>query len=698
MPATTRLLVAALLLTGCLGLTSEPLDAATVAGPLGAVRIEEAEIVEQNETAISFAWEGVAPRAVDGLRVSASPSKAVELPPAQHVRVSATLEWEGDADLDLYVADASGAIACAATSDGAGPESCRAFVWQPMEAPAEWAVYALPFRALQETPYRVTLTVESAVPPDVGFDLSMLTRPVHEALPKSVSYAASSLDGAKLYAETFLPDGPGPWPTIFVLSPYYEHGLAALGMGVDVEGGIRNYYVPRGYAVVVADVRGTGNSEGCYEMMGDAERQDAHDLVEWIAAQEWSDGKVGMWGVSYVGTTPHMAAVMAPPHLETIVTVAGVTSQWRNMYLNGVPIEHRSYPTGYWTGQGLPPPSDVERGPAWVANAAQGPCTDMGGPAHVAPGTYEKGIYDAYWDERNQTTLVENVQVPVFYAQGFRDRLVTPEEALDWFNELPSPKKGHFHQGTHQLPPRSDYRVAVHAWFDRFLKDIDNGIDRSSVVEVQLNDDTIRFGDAWPPTDAVPLRLHLTADGALAREAPAEGEAAYLADNGRSGDAALTDLLPMGTLTQAAGLPTRLVFESEPLDAPLHVAGVPWANLVASSSASNTYFLLSLYDVDGDEWTEVAEGWMNAHLRDGFDRSAPLTPGETYAFGFKFMPREYVFAEGHRIGVRILGHDARVDPVDQPLAENTVRFGPEGSWIELPYLAAPDVRARPTDL
>ncbi|HEX9815438.1 MAG TPA: CocE/NonD family hydrolase [Candidatus Thermoplasmatota archaeon] len=520
--------------------------------------------------------------------------------------------------------------------------------------------------------------------PATGFDNTTLTKPVFAMLPKTRHYIQAAIDDIQLYSEVFLPEGPGPWPAILINSPYYDHGTMG---ALDVEASFRTYFVPRGYAVVVADVRGTGYSEGCMDMMGAKEQRDTYDLVEWIANQTWSDGKVGMYGVSYVGTTPHEALIMAPPHLVTVVTVAGVTHQWRNMYQNGVPYSNRFYPLTYELLEGAPPPGDAERGPDFVLNAAAGACDQEEMIEHVTPPTYGRGIYDDYWTERNFTLKVENIKASIFYNQGFTDRAVNPMEAIYWYNEIPTPKKAFFGQWPHRTPNRTDWQETLNGWFDHWLKGIPNGIMDTPPVEVITNDERIRVDDEWPPSDARNHRLYLSS-GKLSETAPAaKGSDTYFADTANRGAEGMFD----------AVRPTQLRYESEPLAEELYMSGLTWANLRASSDARNTYFLLSLYDIDAaGNWREVSEGWMNAHLWKDFAQSNPLTPGQEYTFRFKFEPRDYVFAAGHQVGIAVKGHDSRVFPFDEPATTNTIVYDAvEGSYIELPVLDDPQLHELP---
>ncbi len=543
-----------------------------------------------------------------------------------------------------------------------------------------------------------------------GINTSLLTQDQYEILPKEIAYVDASTpdamgDDVRLYVEIHLPDGEGPWPVILESSPY--NVLRANGhLDTFLDHDLVETYVPKGYAVLLAHVRGTGNSEGCMDMMGPREQADQADLVEWAANQPFSNGKVAMHGFSYVGTTPHEAAIHDPDGLETIITGAGVTNQWRNTYQNGVPYDGRHYPLTYQALVGTPPPTNIDQGPDWATNTAKNACGQEDAIEAMSPGTYEKGLYTEYWDERNLTKGAAHVTVPMLYMQGFTDRAVNPMEAIDWFNDINTPKKGLFHQAGHTYPPRADYAIIEHAWMDRWLKGIENGIMNTPTVEVQTNTDTVRTGDAWPPTNPQHQRLNLTETN-LTLDAAPQGEATYLADMARNpipGPAGtIADATPASDAyhdpAEPAGYPSRLSWTGPAFDAPVHMAGPLVLNLNASVDAENTYFLFDAYDESPQgERTWIAEGWFNAHLRDGFDQSAPLTPYEPYRFTITFEPREWVFEEGHKLVLEVNGHDDRVYPIDEFVTVNTIHVGPQGSSIDIPVLEDPPLSALPDSM
>jgi putative CocE/NonD family hydrolase len=127
-------------------------------------------------------------------------------------------------------------------------------------------------------------------------------------------------DGVHLAADIYRParegkPAPGRFPTLLTRTPYNKDGVSGDG----------RYYAERGYVVVANDVRGRYASEGTWRMMDD-DPQDGYELVEWIARQDWSDGKVGTFGTSYPGGTQHALAEMNPPHLTTMIPIDALSN------------------------------------------------------------------------------------------------------------------------------------------------------------------------------------------------------------------------------------------------------------------------------------------------------------------------------------------------------------------------------------
>ncbi|MGZ6946414.1 MAG: CocE/NonD family hydrolase, partial [Acidimicrobiia bacterium] len=132
-------------------------------------------------------------------------------------------------------------------------------------------------------------------------------------------------DGTVLLADVHRPDDDGRYPALVSASPYPRQ-IQDLGapMGF-IEAGATDFWVPRGYVHVIANLRGTGGSGGTFGFFDEQERHDVHDLVEWAAAQPWCDGNVGMLGISYFAMTQLEAAIEQPEHLRAIFPLAVTT-------------------------------------------------------------------------------------------------------------------------------------------------------------------------------------------------------------------------------------------------------------------------------------------------------------------------------------------------------------------------------------
>jgi len=159
-------------------------------------------------------------------------------------------------------------------------------------------------------------------PQTTGRTYRNLSQPSHTAMCDE-DVPALMRDGVSLLTDVHRPIEPGRYPVLIAASPYPRQ-IQNLGAPAGfIEAGASDFFVPRGYVHVIANLRGTGGSGGTFGFYDGQERRDMHDLVEWAAAQPWSDGNVGMVGISYFAGTQMSAAVERPPHLKAIMPFAG---------------------------------------------------------------------------------------------------------------------------------------------------------------------------------------------------------------------------------------------------------------------------------------------------------------------------------------------------------------------------------------
>jgi len=161
-------------------------------------------------------------------------------------------------------------------------------------------------------------------PQATGREYRNLSQPEH-AIREEQNRRVPMRDGIALLADVLRPDASGRFPALVAASPYPRQ-IQNSGIPIGfVEAGTSSFFVPRGYAHVIANVRGTGGSGGEYAFFGANDRADMHDLVEWTAAQPWCDGHVGMVGISAFAMAPLAAAVEAPAHLKAIFPLAATS-------------------------------------------------------------------------------------------------------------------------------------------------------------------------------------------------------------------------------------------------------------------------------------------------------------------------------------------------------------------------------------
>jgi len=274
-------------------------------------------------------------------------------------------------------------------------------------------------------------------------------------------------------------------PTILTISPYTTLFIGR--NGGTITGGAKNEtWVKAGYSRGVADVVGTGNSGGCYDYGGKREKETGHDLVEWIAKQKWSTGKIGMIGGSYEGTTATATATQAPTGLKTIVPEAAISRWYGYAYSGGMRYflnnedpsdEGFDTPLLFDFGLALPPPVDPA-GEDWAGRVAENitPCDQL---QHMERG-YDNDTpdYDKFWIQRDYLRDADKIDIPVLVAHNWGDWNVKQEEGWNLFHALKnSPKKVMFFGDRYSGhgTPDGAYAKTVRAWMDHYLMGENNG-------------------------------------------------------------------------------------------------------------------------------------------------------------------------------------------------------------------------------
>jgi putative CocE/NonD family hydrolase len=459
----------------------------------------------------------------------------------------------------------------------------------------------------------------------------------YEVLP-SERVSVTSFDGVQINGFILRPNLPPevPVPVILTATPYMQPGTVPTGFHV---GGVPGRsYAAAGYAVAAFSVRGTGDSGGCFGMKSKAEQRDLPIIIDWLARQPWSNGRVGMQGISYPGTTPVMAAIQNPPALKTIVIAGTILDEYG---FNHSPQGAALLPVAmtnavFGAARGITVPYSLPpRSAAGIATAPERLCPELLKANTVGTTGEATGDRDAqFWSERRFIDGVPGITAATFVVHGFQDRWGSGHAFQDdwaWQTLQSAPKRMLVGQWWHEWPSSNsiypeykltDWPQRQLAWYDYWLKGWGDAAPGLGEVEFQDSSGALTKTDAWPPPLA--KRGADQARGPHAGLARRHDEVLYLREQGLQPDAgreaaSFVSVFPPWTggndpnLTGIGGPsgngwrwstpcpdPTRLVYTSEPVQQRTLLAGNAFGSLKLESSAPAGVYELQLYDVGPD--------------------------------------------------------------------------------------------------
>jgi X-Pro dipeptidyl-peptidase len=473
------------------------------------------------------------------------------------------------------------------------------------------------------------------------------------------SYTVPTRHGP-IYLEVVHPTRDGkilPAHGILTSSPY-----SVLGRNRDA-----GSYVPRGYARMYADTVGTGNSGGCFDYGGARERESGKDVVEWIVAQPWSRGRVGMAGGSYDGTTATAAAVERPKGLATIVPEVAISRWYDYAYSGGIRYTYTNEmlgkrgpgavaeegfdtPLAFDFGLAVPPPVDVTS-PDWagrVANATR-VCEEL---QHTERGYDLTPDYDAFWQERDYTLDAAKVTIPVLVTHNWGDWNVKQDTGFRLWNSLTGSKHKKMFFGSRfngHGRPGGDYAAVKLAWLDRWVGGVKNGIERSLPDVTSQTADTAGAGDFLAGKAPKPQKITLGSTAGLGL-VPGAGEAgdgpSVPFSVAGSESAAMADLSP-GVHGD------RVVLVSEPLTRDVRMFGSPTVRVGMDTTRTWTTLAPAVVDVaPGGSFPSVpvTRGWLDTRYSGGLDAARP-GDGTQIRASMEAKPTDWTFRKGHRIAL-----------------------------------------------
>ncbi len=496
-------------------------------------------------------------------------------------------------------------------------------------------------------------------------------------------------DGVVLRADVFRPIAEGRYPVILTYGPYakglsFQEGYPSAWnrmaeLHPDVTAGSTNKYqnwevvdpekwVPDGYVCVRVDSRGCGRSPGYIQHFSPRETDDFVQCIAWAGEQPWSNGKVGLNGVSYYGINQWQVASRNPKYLAAMCIWEGAADWYRDM------THHGGILSTFWANW-----SDMQVKTVQHGLGTRGPKSAVTGELVCGPPTLSDAelaanrcnfgdeilahpLDDAYHHERSAAW--DKITVPLLTAANWGGQGLHLRGNFEGYVRAASKDKWlESHGLEHWTHFYTDYGVKIQKqFFGHFLKGENNGWEKRPRVQLQvrhLDAFVERFEDDWPIPRTQWTKLYLAPSGTALQDNPASAKAA----------------IPFPAMGDG------LTFLSEPLKADTELSGPSAVKLWVSSSTTDADFfvVLRVFRSDGEEvafqgaidpHTPIGQGWLRASHRKldpklskpyrpyhTHDELQPLTPGQVVELDIEIWPTSIVVPAGYRIGLSVRGRD-----------------------------------------
>lgn len=487
-------------------------------------------------------------------------------------------------------------------------------------------------------------------------------RQVDLSAPRSFEVGIPMRDGVELAATVHLPEAAVlPAPAIAHGTPYNKDSAPPEDTARRIEAG---------YVHVRYDSRGRGKSEGVWHPFA-TDGEDGHDVVEWVAAQDWCDGAVGVEGLSYDGWITVATLSQRPPHLRAAIPVSPA-GRWQQE----IPYTYGCFQlffVWWWAfvrrriiDQSVDVPALFDTLPV----KAMGDVLDTAGPGWQE--WMEHDTLDDLWRSRRWDGAY-HFDVPVLHVTGWHDRediqaafhhyeqmmVHSPARDQQWLLVGPwSHVSSYYPTSTYkgvEFPGGNIDMAGVQLrFFDRFLRGVDNGIDDEPRVQVyDTGAKSWQVRQAWKG-DTEELSLYLAEDGALGDAPSTSGSRSYrydpLAPNGMSVDLENLPLEPDLDLAELEAQPGVVSWTSQPFEAAVTIRGWGEVELWASTDGEDTEWHVKLADVDEDGRSLcIAWGCLRASHRNDLSAPKPITPGAVERYSIELTPMFHTIKPRHRV-------------------------------------------------
>lgn len=496
-------------------------------------------------------------------------------------------------------------------------------------------------------------------------------------------------DGIELSSDVWLPKGKGPYPLILLRTPYLK--VSPPPPTPLQYSRLARFFAERGYAVAVQDVRGRGDSQGQYGYYFQ-EAYDGYDTIEWMAAQPWSNGRVGMMGASYSGAVQWFAASQKPQHLVCIASTAAPGDFFNELpYVGGAFLQYRLVWSNVVSGRiAQTNVADDEWGSIFKHRPLLTADEVMGRTMPLYRQWLEHATLDEYWKHLRLTeTEYSNIDIPALHITG-------------WFDSTLAGALYHWHGMTQFSHAADEQYLVVGPWdhaqtfcggamnmgeleltansvvdidrlhlefFDKYLKGTSRSFDHPKIKLYVTGRNEWGAFDAYPVPGATVRKLYLSSCG-RANSIFGEGRLLEVIAGNEPPDhyeydprnpVPLDPLIPGGIYgVDRRALERRddvLVYTGQVLEESRDVIGRVKIELYAGSDALDTDFTASLVDVYPDGRAVVlgarVAGIVRARYRKSMERIELLTPGQVELYDIDLGHIAHAFRPGHRIRVEI---------------------------------------------
>jgi len=473
-------------------------------------------------------------------------------------------------------------------------------------------------------------------------------------------------DGVRLATDVYLPDGNGRFPLLLSRTPYSKTRAGA--------GEQAHRATAAGFAVAIQDTRGRYLSEGSFRSMQD-DGPDGWDTLEWLGQQPWCNGKIGMYGVSYLGATQMMLAPLHPPHLLAAFSEQPSSDEFTD----------RTFHAGALTlanVEGWAVNSSGEQYNQRIAPSLRDRAErelqqyrDLGAQAlhylplqdvpwlRLIPGIWQEVLDHvedpAYFGANDIRAKLHQVNIPIYHLGGWFDPFL--RNTIDHYTGASRVEPNQrliigpwTHGGMRESPfpdgAFDDFGYAL-AWHDHWLRDGPLLAAQQHPVSIYvLGANRWRTETAWPLPGTCVTSYYLQSDGGLGTE-HGESSDTYVYDPHRPVPSPPMGRVPVTSLLERNDV---LVYTTPALLEPLEITGEISATLFASSSADDTDWMLRLVDIAPDgEALHIVDGVMRARYRHSRTAPGPIAPGAVERYAVNLWATSLVLERGHRLGLVI---------------------------------------------